>query len=171
MTGAPEYLDGLIGMGFVPLSVMPWNRRRNRASLIAGWKRGLRPRAGEASLCQGMPRSIPSCWRPGWIRTTEHASALELTLKLWAACAGDWLGPNNMEAIAAHVRRLVPASTPAAALESLAIQVMLTAQPVFDPRKAREWVEEFELPDEAPDATTPGALHPGPGRRCPRRRR
>ena len=31
------------------------------------------------------------------------------------------------------------------------MQVMLTAQPLFDPRKARAWVKAFELPEEARD--------------------
>jgi hypothetical protein len=158
MTGAPEYLDGLIGMGFVPLSVMPWNRRR-QSRFIDRWLEAWSSAAGKQGFTLPGHTAVDPLVLAAWLdQNNVSASALELTLKLWAACAGDWLGPNSMEAIAAHVRRLVPASTPAAALESLAIQVVLTAQPVFDPRKAREWVEEFELPDEAPDPTTPRVL-------------
>ena len=53
-----------------------------------------------------------------------------------------------MESIASHVRRLAPNNTPLAALETLAMQVVLNGQPIFDPRNAREWVKSFELPDE-----------------------
>jgi HEAT repeat protein len=155
MTGAPEYLDGLIGLGFVPLSVMPWNRRR-QSHFIDRWLEAWSSSANKGGITLPGHAAIDPLVVAAWLdQNNENASALELTLKLWAACAGDGLGPNHSEAIAAHVRRLVPASTPPAALESLAMQVMLTAQPVFDPRKAREWVEEFELPDEAPDATLP----------------
>jgi HEAT repeat protein len=160
MTGAPEYLDGLIGMGFVPLSVMPWNRSR-QSHFIDSWLEAWATFAGRGGFTLPGHAAVEPSVLAAWLdQNNENASALELTLKLWAACAGDWLGPDSMEAIAAHIRRLVPASTPAAALESLAIQVMLTAQPLFDPRKAREWVEEFELPDEAPDATAPGVTSP-----------
>ena len=55
----------------------------------------------------------------------------------------------SWNAIASHVRRLAPSNTPLAALETLAMQVVLNSQPVFDPRSAREWVKSFELPDEA----------------------
>jgi HEAT repeat protein len=85
-----------------------------------------------------------------WISlNTDNLTPLELTLKVWAAYAGDWLGETSIDAITAHIRRLAPANTPAAALETLAMQVMLTAQPVFDPRRARAWVKDFELPEEA----------------------
>ena len=74
---------------------------------------------------------------------------MELTLKVWAAYAGDAFGPQIPEAIASHVRRLAPTNTPLAALETLAMQVMLASQPIFDPRQARVWVKAFELPEEA----------------------
>lgn len=73
---------------------------------------------------------------------------LSLTLKAWGAYAGDSLGPHVLEAIATHIRRVSPANTPIAALETLAMQVLLSAQPVFDPRKAREWVKSFEVSEE-----------------------
>jgi HEAT repeat protein len=77
-----------------------------------------------------------------------NLSPLELTLKAWGAYAGDSLGPHVLEAIATHIRRVAPANTPLAALETLAMQVALSAQPVFDPRKAREWVKSYEVAEE-----------------------
>jgi hypothetical protein len=35
-TGAPEFLDGLFSLGFVPLTVVPWNRRR-QVHFIGRW--------------------------------------------------------------------------------------------------------------------------------------
>jgi HEAT repeat protein len=55
-----------------------------------------------------------------------------------------------LDAIATHVRRLAPSGTPLAALELLAMQVVLTCQPIFDPRKARAWVKQYEIVEDKP---------------------
>ncbi len=52
-----------------------------------------------------------------------NLSPFELTLKAWGAYAGDSLGPHVLESIATHIRRIAPANTPLAALETLAMQV------------------------------------------------
>ena len=49
---------------------------------------------------------------------------LELTLKVWAAYAGDGLGPHVLDAVSTHIRRLAPPNTPPAALDTLALQVV-----------------------------------------------
>ena len=43
---------------------------------------------------------------------SRNLTPLELTLRLWAACAGDWQGAELINALAFHVRRLAPASSP-----------------------------------------------------------
>ena len=150
VTGAPEYLDGILGIGLVPLTLATWNLRRQERFLarwIALWSKTV-ALEGTAS---GGREPVEPLVLGSWLQPNKlDATPLELTLKAWAACAGDWLGSHSLDAIASHVRRLVPSNTPPAALETLAVQVMLTAQPVFDPRKARAWVKEFELPDEMP---------------------
>ncbi len=86
-----------------------------------------------------------------WLMTDNQGlSPLELTLKVWGAYAGDSLGPRVLDAIATHVRRLAPSGTPVAALELLAMQVVLTCQPIFDPRKARAWVKQYDIVDDKP---------------------
>ena len=85
----------------------------------------------------------------------ENLTPLELTLKAWGAYAGDSLGPHILEVIATHIRRVSPANTPLAALETLGMQVMLNSQPVFDPRKARAWVKSFEVVEEQPESELP----------------
>jgi len=163
VTGAPEYLDGLLSIGFVPMTVAAWNRRLQThfiARWVDLWSKSI---ALEGTVSAGQQHADPLVLGNWLDLNIQYATPLELTLKLWAACAGDWLGAHTLDAIASHVRRLVPANTPPAALEALAMQVMLTAQPVFDPRKARAWVKEFELPEEvATDSkqAAPGAKDP-----------
>jgi hypothetical protein len=55
-----------------------------------------------------------------------------------------------LDTIATHVRRVAPSGTPVAALELLAMQVVLTLQPVFDPRQARAWVKQYEVVEDKP---------------------
>jgi len=156
VTGAPEHLDGLMGAGFVPLAAAAWNRRRQTRFIgrwVDLWQKTIGHEvAGSTGTQPGDPLLLGN-----WLEfNNQYSTPLELTLKLWAACAGDWLGSRNLDFIGAHVRRLVTSNTPPAALEALAMQVMLTAQPLFDPRKARAWVKDFELPEEA----SGGPAHP-----------
>jgi len=149
VTGAPEHLDGILSIGFVPLTLTAWNRRR-QARFIARWVELWSKTIALERTSSTDQRSTEPLMLGNWLGlNNRNLTPLELTLKLWAACAGDCLGSHTLDAIASHVLRLVPANTPPGALETLAIQVMLTAQPVFDPRKARAWVREFELPEEA----------------------
>ena len=148
-TGGPEYLDGLLALDFVPLALAAWSARR-REHFIRQWI-GLWSRTVAVDSRPGiLPVSVDPVLLESWLALdTQGLTPLELTLRAWAASAGDAMGPHVLDAIAAHVRRLAPPETPMVALESLAMQVNLTAQPIFDPRKARAWVKDFELPDEA----------------------
>jgi HEAT repeat protein len=147
-TGAPEYLDGLMGLDFAALAVAAWNRYQGSA-FIRQWGRLWSDFVDIESWAQNRLETADPLLLDNWLSLdNETLTPLELSLKVWAAYAGDAPGPNVLEAIGAHIRRLAPANTPLAALETLAMQVMLTAQPVFDPRKARAWVKEFELPEE-----------------------
>jgi HEAT repeat protein len=91
---------------------------------------------------------------------------LELTLKVWGAYAGDSLGSRVLDAIATHVRRLAPSGTPVAALELLAMQAVLTLQPIFDPRQARSWVKQYDIVEdksiEGAETVVPAGLEEDP---------
>ncbi len=150
-TGAPEHLDGLIMLGFVPLSLSAWNEKAN-AKFITQWgELWMRTIALEAWAQTG-PGQVDPLLVNSWLGSVSgNLSPLELTLKVWGAYAGDSLGPHVLEAIATHIRRIAPANTPVAALETLAMQVVISADPVFDPRKARVWVKSFEVAAETPE--------------------
>lgn len=149
-TGCPENLGGLNRLGFVPVALMGWGReQRERFAHRWGdlWARYV---AVEA-WAQSGPEQIDPLLLSAWLETGDNGlSPLEFTLKVWAAYAGDSLGPRVLDAIATHIRRVTPDGIPPAALEMLAMQIMLTAQPLFDPRRAREWVKSFEPPEEKP---------------------
>ncbi len=146
--GAPEYLDGLMALGCYPLTLEAWNDQR-QVGFIRQWTEMWTRYVAVEAWAQDRIEPADPLVLESWLNTdNRNLSPLELTLKVWAAYAGDTAGPRVLDSIGAHIRRLAPANTPDAALETLAMEVMLTAQPLFDPRHARAWVREFELPEE-----------------------
>jgi len=147
-TGAPEYLDGLINLGFAPLAIMTWSARET-AQFVSRWGELWSQFVALEAWSQSGPGQIDPILLNNWLNADGlHLTPLELTLKTWGAYAGDGLGPHVLEAIGAHIRRLAPTGAPLAALETLAMQVVISAQPVFDPSKAHEWVKAFEIVEE-----------------------
>jgi len=158
-TGAPEHLDGLIALGFAPLPVLSWSERRS-AQFIRRWGELWAQYVPLEAWAQSGPEQVDPMLLDAWLSVQNDTdSPLELTLKVWGAFAGDSLGPHVLEAMATHIRRIAPADTPLAALETLAMQVVLSAQPIFDPRRAREWVQTFE-PVEEGSAVDSAATRP-----------
>jgi HEAT repeat protein len=150
-TGAPEYLNGLIGLGFAPLALITWSLQQNE-KFIQRWGELWSQTIAMESWAQTGPEQVDPILLNVWLSSDNtNLTPLELTLKAWGAYAGDSLGSHVLEAIATHIRRIAPASTPLAALETLGMQVMLNAQPIFDPRKARAWVKSFEVVEEKTD--------------------
>ncbi len=148
-SGAPEYLDGLIPLGFSPLALMAWSKRES-VNFIRQWGEIWSQTIGLETWSQSGAEQIDPFLLNAWLDSDlENLTPLELTLKVWGAYAGDILGPRVLEAIAAHIRRIAPANTPLAALETLAMQVVVNAQPIFDSRVARGWVKSFEVAEDA----------------------
>ncbi|MDP1548159.1 MAG: HEAT repeat domain-containing protein [Anaerolineales bacterium] len=151
-TGAPEYLDGLIPLGFAPLAMRTWSTRDNQ-KFIEQWGQLWSQTVALEAWNQTGPEQVDPLLLNSWLGSDNlNLSPLELTLKVWGTYAGDSLGSHVLETIATHIRRIAPIDTPLAALETLAMQVTLGSQPIFDPRKAREWVKSFEVAEDAPEA-------------------
>jgi HEAT repeat protein len=144
-SGAPEYLDGLIALGFTPLPLMTWSTRNNE-KFIKQWGDLWTQTVALEAWAQTGPEQVDPFLLNIWLSADNaNLSPLELTLKTWGAYAGDILGPRVLESIATHIRRIAPVDTPLAALETLAMQVVVNTQPVFDSRVARAWVKSFEV--------------------------
>jgi HEAT repeat protein len=147
-TGAPEYLDGLIGLGFAPLTLMTWSTLENE-KFIERWGELWSQTVAKESWSQSGPEQVDPILLNVWLSAdNSNLTPLELTLKAWGAYAGDSLGPHVLEAIATHIRRIAPSNTPLAALETLAMQVTVNVQPIFDSREARAWVKSFDVVEE-----------------------
>lgn len=149
-TGCHGQLNGLVSLGFGPLVLCAWDAQRNEEFIKHWGELWSRTVALETSPQTG-PESIDPILLNTWLLSDNtNLTPLELTLKVWGAYAGDSLGPRVLDAIATHVRRLAPSGTPVAALELLAMQVVLTTQPIFDPRKARAWVKQYDIVEDRP---------------------
>jgi len=143
-TALPEYLDGLVTLNFIPLTLAAWDAER-RAQFLQKWgDLWTRYVAVEAWVQNVAPPVDPLLLNHWLLADTTILTPLELTLKAWGAYAGDILGPTPLDAIETHLRRMTPAGAPRAALEMLALQTHLAVAPVFEPRQAREWVKSFE---------------------------
>jgi hypothetical protein len=156
-TASPEYAGGLIELGFAPLTLMPWTTPQ-QSTFIETWTRLWDRYVAVEAWTQSGPEQVDSTLLNEWLRSESSGyTPLEFTLKVWGAYAGDIRGPLPSDAIDTHIRRL-SADVPQEALQILALQTNVTAQPVFDPRKARDWVKSFE-PQEAaaaaPETETP----------------
>ncbi|GAB4503429.1 MAG: hypothetical protein Fur0043_04210 [Anaerolineales bacterium] len=150
MAGCPEQLDGLLALGFTPLALMPW-RASQRSQFLEKWGQLWMQTVALEAWMQTGPEQVDPLLLNTWLDSdNQWLTPLELTLKVWAGYAGDGLGAGVLDAIATHIRRLTPGNIPLAALETLGMQVTLSAQPIFDSRSAREWVKKFELPEERP---------------------
>jgi len=149
-TGCMDQLTGLISLGFNPLALMAWDVPRN-LRFIQQWGELWSRTVALEAWAQAGPEQVDPILLNTWLTGDDNGlTPFELTLKAWGAYAGDSLGPRVLDAIATHVRRVAPSGTPFAALELLAMQVVLTTQPVFDPRQARGWVKQYDIVEDKP---------------------
>lgn len=166
-TGCVHQLNGLIGIGFNPLAIIGWDSRRT-SRFIQQWGELWTRTIGLETLTQAGPEQVDPILLNTWLTTdNDGLTPFELTLKVWGAYAGDSLGPRVMDAIATHVRRVAPTGTPVAALELLAMQVVLTAQPIFDPRTARAWVKQYDLVEDTQFDDAPAITEFSEGKSIP----
>ncbi|MBI5932158.1 MAG: HEAT repeat domain-containing protein [Chloroflexi bacterium] len=147
-TALPEQTEGLLEMGFAAMTLLGWNENR-QAEFARKWGEHWTNFVSREAWAQTSFESIDPLLLEAWLEFgNQRLTPLEFTLKLWGGFAGDSLGPRASDAIATHIRRVAPVDTPAAALETLALQAVISTQPVFDTRKARDWVRKFEPAEE-----------------------
>ncbi len=150
IAGALEYLDRLIQHNFAILALKTWGASQQQ-EFLTKWGSLWENYVALEAWIQAGPEQVDSILLNSWLSIDSTSlTPLELTLKAWGAYAGDGRGPTALDAIETHLRRISPIGIPVAALEMLAMQVSLTAQPVFDSRKAGSWIKSFEPPEEKP---------------------
>ena len=151
VAASPTYFDGLTALGFMPLPLAVWNEQE-RSSFIKRW--------GEqwTSLIETPTMDVNSRADPlllnNWLLSEQaFLTPLELTLKVWAAYAGDLLGPGATDAIETHLRRMT-AKIPGGrlSLEHLAAQMVINQQTVVARKDAEAWLAAPKKPELANSA-------------------
>jgi len=143
-TGTATQLNGLVGLGFHPLALMTWGAGRI-SGFIQKWSDAW------TRVIPQTENSVDPALLNEWLEMDNTGlTPFELTLKVWGAYAGDSLGSRVLDFIATHLRRVAPSGTPVAALELLAMQVVLTSKPIFDTRKASAWVKQYDIVEDQP---------------------
>ena len=149
VTAAPDHLGDLPRLGFTPISMASWSAAQ-RALFITHWGD-----LWEKVIAEQMRQNGPSTDTLlilGWLlNNTQNLTPLELTLKTWAAFAGDSLGPAPQEAIEAYLRRMLvgQSSKNRQALEQLAGQMVLSMQPVLSLKQAESWLGGADITSSA----------------------
>lgn len=163
-TGSTEYLDGLLGLGFTPMAVLPWNESTQK-HFLEKWT-GLWRQYVSVEAWAQTGEDVDAILLNRWLESDNFGlTPLEYTLKLWAAYAGDATGGRARDAIETHLRRITPQNVPMDALQILGVQATVNAQAYFDMRTARDWTKNFDLPEttletEAVEATPAEAVPP-----------
>jgi len=127
-TASFEHVDGLIALGLAPMTLAPWNATQQKEFLMRWgdlWAMFIQTDEGES-----VPPPLLNAWLSERVPTQ---TPLELTLKAWAAYAGDVSGPRLSQALEAYLTRITTNSPETLkTLETLAVQALLSRKSLLD---------------------------------------
>lgn len=150
-TAGQEFANGIPSLGFAPLALVPWSGAQQQHFLERWadlWQSYVAVEVWAQTTTQPVDRILLNRWLGG---DNFGLTPLELTLKTWAAYAGDVRGARAADAIDAHLRRLMPLNAPVEALYTIGAQASLKGVSIFDSRSAREWTKSFEPAEPTPE--------------------
>lgn len=104
--GPPSGYDGLTKAGLVPITMAPWTSHEHEAFLTkwaSSWHQYIVPNLPRKRMVDIDPALITG-WLLGSVR---GLSPLELTLRVWAAYAGDVRGARVLESYQAYIERFL----------------------------------------------------------------
>ena len=155
VSSTPDNFSGLTEMGLIPVAMASWNEHiyfKFVRKWSRNWYRFIRPTIPE-EIEQVDPRLLNA-----WLLADNPViSPFDATMKVWAAFAGDTLGPSYVEAIESYIWRLthhLAKSRPG--LEDFALQMVASLEIALDLRRARSWKAEFDadVPESDSQQTT-----------------
>jgi HEAT repeat protein len=153
---SPEYLPELKAIDMIPITLAGWDQRTaNR--FIHKWAEIWNQYPLVETWSQALPEKPEDFILTGWLtQETRMLSPLAVTLKTWSVFAGDTLGSTIADSIEAYVRRMTANTANAQqALEQLATQMIITAQPILQKSEAGSQVAEFESSEDALEEISP----------------
>lgn len=141
------YMDGLIGVGFTPVSIASWNRQQVHNFVEKWgetWKELILPKvAREDNLPQPDPLAMEN-----WINTQGlFLTPLEWTQLVWGAYAGDLSGNLPFRAMDAYLKRILPADSPYSFYSALAAKMLSSGETCLPFEQAEEiltrWISDL----------------------------
>jgi HEAT repeat protein len=142
VTADPHNLDCLPALDFVALPIANWSEEE-RGAFIIRWSE-----IWSRFIVSASKETIDPMLLVGWlVNNTAQYTPLELTLKIWAAFAGDSLGPQPIDALEAFLRRMTYGQPERnrLAFEQMASQMILAMLPVAERRLAESWLSGSDV--------------------------
>jgi HEAT repeat protein len=134
VAASTDYFDGLLELGFAALPIGVWDEYHRR-QFISRWTKLWSTHISSHE----QPHDVNSEQEltQSWLFDENAAfTPLEFTLKVWAAFAGDILGPNAFDAIEAYIRRITIDKPEAReSLEQAASSMFHTSKSFFNPKQ------------------------------------
>ncbi len=140
----PTNLGRLPGLGFQIVGMCSWNTAQ-KSLFFNRWNDLWRKLRLEKAVQPD--KDLDPMLLVGWLtQTSRQRSPLEITLKAWAAFAGDSLGPSSLEIFETYLRRMTANQAPRnrLGLEQLAGQMVLGMQPISSKKDVERWLGGIE---------------------------
>jgi HEAT repeat protein len=145
LTASPDYLDGMISMGIVPLSLSAWDgalRDRFLERWGALWSEFIE---SSRSASESQPNIEPILIENWLVGQTDFLTPLELTLKVWAAYAHDTFGTKSTDSMDSYIRRFISDPKVLPYLEKVALEMAKTQQNALPVRQVEEILSESNI--------------------------
>jgi HEAT repeat protein len=145
IASSPEDISSYDSLELYPIAIAGWtmNQKRDFANRWGKlWKKYVQKQSWTKSLSETADPLLLNNWL---LHFSDSHSPLLLTLKTWALYAGDLLGPKEVDALEAYLRRMTAGvinSRPA--LEQLAVQMTLSLNPIIQRKTAGSFVSDFD---------------------------
>ena len=124
IAGSPEYLDGLLTLNLFPVTLTSWNQSQCIQFVVhwgALWTEFIEP----TLVDQAKHQLIDPILLDNWLADeTSFLSPLELTLKTWAAFAGDSFGSKFTDDLDSFLRRHISDARLLPALEEISLEMV-----------------------------------------------
>ncbi|MBT3241318.1 MAG: NACHT domain-containing protein [Chloroflexi bacterium] len=145
VTLSTEDLYSVGPLGLFPVSLAAWNAEQTE-EFFNRWDDLWGQFVLNETWAENLPKSVDSLIFKNWLKLgKKHYSPLEITLKTWAVYAGDAVGPSLADSVEAYINRMTSTIKNAIpALQQLALQMVISSNPMIARKSAGKFVAEFE---------------------------
>lgn len=163
MSASPEYLDGLVELGVIPLALTTWRPEQVREFVARWgqlWTRLISPVIQKQS---GRAAAHPFLLNSWLLSSPLFLTPLEWTARVWAMYAGDLRGPQSSHALEALYQRLVGKNIVPEALSALANLMLDANKTAVQYSDAEKYLSKYRVlaDSESPSISVSPVTSPG----------